>query len=171
LLPCAANDAEGVHEEGRGENECDDGKEKAAQLPDPGRDLNSSRRGDARSEDHLEQSAAIERESWGQIVEHQEHICARDRHQERDISNQHKAVWPIGSFRENEKEYSDQGACERARHGNDELLRLVGWDSAEPGDSSHAVQGRFEGFYFETFRGEKVSEFVEKDANELEEYE
>jgi hypothetical protein len=170
LLPCAANHAEGVHEEGRGGNECDDGKEEAAHLPDPGRDFNSSLRGDARSEDHLEQSPAIERESWSQIVEHQEHIRARDRHQERNISNQHKAVWPIGSFCENEKEYSDQGACERARHGNDELLRLVSWNAAEPGYSSHAVQGRFEGFYFETFRGEKVSEFVEKDANELEEY-
>jgi len=118
----------------------------------------------------LEQSPAIERKSWSQIVEHQEYIRARDRHQEWDISNQHKAVWPISSFCENEKEYSDQGACERARHGNDELLPLVGWNSAEPGYSSHAVQGRFEGLYFETFRGEKVSEFVEKDANELEEY-
>ena len=70
LLPCAANHAESVHDEGRVENECDDGKNDAKYLPDPGRDLDSSRPGDARSEDHLEESAAIERETWSQIVEH-----------------------------------------------------------------------------------------------------
>jgi hypothetical protein len=39
LLPCAANDAESVHDEGRVKNECDDGKNDAKYLPDPSRDL------------------------------------------------------------------------------------------------------------------------------------
>lgn len=77
----------------------------------------------------------------------------------------------IGNFSGDKKEYGDQKAYKRSRYGNEELLHLVGRSSAEPGNSSHAVQGRFQGFYREASRGEEMSQFVEKDANELEEHE